>query len=144
MFRRERSEDEADPAARIRAEGINAFVDAWERVPVLDGLRHLPEADRAALRARRLEQRPDGLARALEVYGQGAMPSLWRRLAEVRAPVLLLSGARDRRYTAVAARLARRLPDATHERIAGAGHTPHLEAPEAWLAAVRAFSDRLP
>ncbi len=131
-------------AARLRAGGIEAFVDAWERTPVLEGLHRLPEHARAQLRARRLEQRPEGLARALEVYGQAAMPVLWGRLSELGAPVLLLTGSRDRRYSATAARLARRLPNAAHQRIAGVGHTPHLEAPDAWSVAVSAFSDRLP
>jgi pimeloyl-ACP methyl ester carboxylesterase len=64
------------------------------------------------------------------------------RLAEVRAPVLVVSGAQDPIVApAESERLARELPEATFALMDGCGHLPHVECPAAfaellsdWLA----------
>ncbi|MDU8911771.1 alpha/beta hydrolase [Aestuariicoccus sp. MJ-SS9] len=61
------------------------------------------------------------------------------RIEAVRAPTLLLRGARTMPVIApVQAAIARRLPDAREEVIAGAGHMLPLSHPEAVAAAIRA------
>jgi pimeloyl-ACP methyl ester carboxylesterase len=61
------------------------------------------------------------------------------RLATVAAPTLVVVGARDiDDFQAIARRLAAGIPAATLRVIAGAGHTPNLEAPEAFNAALLA------
>ena len=134
-----RRASDAALATVLRREGIEAFVARWERVPILEGLTTLPEPQRAALRARRLAQDPEGLARALEVFGQGAMAATWGALATLRADVLLVTGTRDVRYTAIARRMVKRLTSAQHVTIRGVGHTPHLEAPARYAEALRGF-----
>jgi 2-succinyl-6-hydroxy-2,4-cyclohexadiene-1-carboxylate synthase len=137
--RQARSKADHAAAARLRRDGLTAFVDGWEGLPVLAGLRDLPASARAALRARRLAHDPEGVARALEVYGQGAMPDLWPSLPDLDVPVLVLSGERDPTYREIAGRLCAALPRARAVVIPAAGHTPHLEQPDAWRAAVSAF-----
>jgi 2-succinyl-6-hydroxy-2,4-cyclohexadiene-1-carboxylate synthase len=92
---------------------------------------------RRAAHADRLQNTPAGLARALRGLGTGALPSLWERLGELRAPVLLLAGERDRKFREIAARMAAALPDARVLAVPGAGHAAHLEAPEAVAEAIR-------
>jgi 3-oxoadipate enol-lactonase len=61
-------------------------------------------------------------------------------LASVRVPVLVGVGEHDKPdFRAIAERLARELPDARLEVIAGAGHLPSMEGPEATAALVRGF-----
>jgi len=61
-------------------------------------------------------------------------------LAAVRAPTLVAVGEHDKPdFIAISERLARELPDARLEVIAGAGHLPPLEQPEATAALVRRF-----
>jgi 2-succinyl-6-hydroxy-2,4-cyclohexadiene-1-carboxylate synthase len=134
-----RRASDAGLATVLRRDGIEAFVARWERVPILAGLETLPEPQRATLRARRLAQDPEGLARALEVFGQGAMAATWGALATLRADVLLVTGSRDVRYTAIARRMVKRLASARHVTIRGVGHTPHLEAPARYAEALRGF-----
>jgi 3-oxoadipate enol-lactonase len=61
-------------------------------------------------------------------------------LGAVTAPTLVAAGEHDKPdFLAIAERLARELPDARLEVIAGAGHLPPLEQPEATAALVRGF-----
>ncbi len=124
--RRARDEVLAD---RLERDGIERFVDLWEREPLFATQRALPASVRAALRATRLAQRPHGLANSLRGMGAGTAEPLWDRLARVRAPVLVVTGALDVRYCEIAARLAAALPRGRHAVVAGAGHAPHLEHP---------------
>ena len=85
--------DPADRAARRAAdeqlaqvldrEGIEAFVDRWEDLPLFAPERALGERARARLHAARLRNRPGGLAASLRGAGQGAMEPLHGRLSGV-------------------------------------------------------------
>jgi pimeloyl-ACP methyl ester carboxylesterase len=57
-------------------------------------------------------------------------------------PVLLVAGALDRKFVALAHDLAGRLPQAEICEIADAGHAAHLEQPEAFVHAVQDFLRR--
>lgn len=118
-------------AERIEGEGVARFVDGWEREPLFASQRALPAPLRAALRATRLAHPAQGLANSLRGMGTGRMEPLWDRLAEVRAPALVVTGALDERYGEIGARLVAALPRGRHAVVAGAGHAPHLERPEA-------------
>jgi 2-succinyl-6-hydroxy-2,4-cyclohexadiene-1-carboxylate synthase len=63
------------------------------------------------------------------------------RLGEVRCPTTVLVGAEDAPFRAPSNALARGIPHARQVVIADAAHSPQLENPEAWLAAVLAHLD---
>jgi pimeloyl-ACP methyl ester carboxylesterase len=63
----------------------------------------------------------------------------WQRLPEVAVPVLLVVGSLDAKFVEVARLMADALPDARLVEVADAGHSVHLERPDAWLAAVTEF-----
>jgi pimeloyl-ACP methyl ester carboxylesterase len=67
-----------------------------------------------------------------------AQAPLAERLGEIRAPALVMVGAEDLAFLAAADELAAGIPGARRVTIAGAGHQPQLETPEAWLEAIRA------
>lgn len=112
---------------------IEEFAQRWARTPVLAGQ---PPAVAAAVDADRLRNEPAGLAAALRGLGTGALPSLWDQLSEIRAPVTLIVGERDRKFSAIASDMARRLPDADVVVVEHAGHAVHLEAPARVAAAI--------
>jgi pimeloyl-ACP methyl ester carboxylesterase len=61
----------------------------------------------------------------------------------VRAPALVAVGEHDKAdFRAIAERLARELPDAELVVIAGAGHLPSMERPDATVELVRGFLER--
>ncbi len=72
-----------------------------------------------------------GLAAALRGLGTGVMPSLWERLPDLDLRVDLVAGERDEKFRAIAEKMAYALPHATVTVVPGAGHAPHLEAPDA-------------
>jgi 2-succinyl-6-hydroxy-2,4-cyclohexadiene-1-carboxylate synthase len=113
-------------ADEIERSTIEAFAQRWAQTPVLAGL---PADVAAAVHEDRLRGTPDGLARALRGLGTGALPSLWDRLGELRTPVTLIVGERDEKFRGIATQMARVLPEARVEVVAGVGHAVHLEAP---------------
>src|SRR5262249_52404993 len=84
------------------------FVERWEQHPTLAP----PRPFAAPLRPERLAHRPAGLASALRPLGTGAQPSYWNELPTLRAPVRLIAGARDEKFTALARRMQELLPRA--------------------------------
>lgn len=123
-------------AARIEEDGIPAFVDYWERIPLFASQAQLPAAPRQRLHDQRLQNRPYGLANSLRGMGTGAQPSLWDQLPSLTVPTLLITGDDDTKFCAIAQQMATLLPNARHETIADAGHTIHLEQPAVYGALV--------
>jgi 2-succinyl-6-hydroxy-2,4-cyclohexadiene-1-carboxylate synthase len=126
-------------ATRFEPAGFEAFVDEWMAQPLFASQQRLGAAFLARARAERLANDAHGLAGALRNLGPGAQPPLFERLGDLDMPVLLVVGALDRAFVAAAHDLARRLPRAEVCEIADAGHTVHLEQPEAFARVVRNF-----
>ncbi len=120
-----RNEDER-LAQEIEASSIEDFARRWAATPVLVGL---PEQARRRAHADRLRNRTPGLARALRGLGTGTLPSLWRRLPELKMPVTLVVGERDKKFTQIARRMGESLPVAALSVVEEVGHAVHLEAP---------------
>ncbi len=137
--RRVRRAADADLAARLVREGMESFVDAWERQPVFASLANLPPARAARLRTQRLRNRPVGLAASLLGAGQGSMAPLYDLLPGIRASTLVIAGALDPVGRARAEAVAAGIPGATLEIVAGAGHVPHLETPTLFRSLVTTF-----
>ena len=127
-----READEA-LAAAIETEGIEAFIASWREVPLFAG--DPPEVRDAVARDER-RSTPRTLAASLRGLGPGAVEPMWGRLGELRMPVAILAGERDRRYVGLGQRLAGAIPGATLEIVPGAGHRLALEAPAAVAAAL--------
>jgi pimeloyl-ACP methyl ester carboxylesterase len=64
------------------------------------------------------------------------------RLAEIRCPTLVLVGAEDQPFLAPADELARGIRGAERVTIPDAAHSPQLENPPAWAAAIQAHLAR--
>lgn len=136
--RARRREQDRRTAARLRTQGLEAFLDGWLRQPLFA---HLPP-DRA-FRAERLENTVEGLTASLEQAGTGSQAPLWGELPTLDMPVLVVAGAHDAKFTALAARLADTIgANATLAVIHGAGHAAHLEQPEGFLAAIQPWLAR--
>ena len=119
-------------AERIERDGVEAFVDTWERVPLFATQLSLPAETRAAIRATRTANTATGLANSLHGMGAGAQDPLLDRVAAITVPTLLIAGELDTKYVEIARDMARTMPDATMHLIEGAGHAAHLERPEAF------------
>jgi 2-succinyl-6-hydroxy-2,4-cyclohexadiene-1-carboxylate synthase len=128
--RGERRAADEQLARCIASEGIAAFVSYWERLPLFASQLALPPDRHMRLHEQRLQNSPTGLASSLRGVGSGKQPPLHEKLAKLRLPVLLIAGALDSKYTALAYDMGRRLPEASVHVVAAAGHTIHLERPD--------------
>jgi len=135
----ERRASDADLAQRIESEGISAYLEAWEKLPVLASQRRLPPAAQRALRDRRAKNDPAALAACLRGLGQGVQPPLWEALGHIPAPALLLVGELDEKYVRINEQMLAGLPSGRLVVVPGVGHNVHFENSEAWLAAVESF-----
>jgi 2-succinyl-6-hydroxy-2,4-cyclohexadiene-1-carboxylate synthase len=127
--RRERREADEALARELETEGLAAFVDRWMAQPYFASQRRLGRRRLRLARAERLRGTARGYAASLRCMGQGAQPSFWERLGELRGPVLLIAGEEDEKYAAIARAMAERIPEARVEVVAKAGHAAYLEAP---------------
>ena len=126
-------------AERIEKEGIPAFVDQWERLPLFATQKSLPPEIRSNLREQRLHNTAQGLANSLRGMGTGAQPSLWDTLHRLQMPTLLITGKLDDKFTAINRQMAKLIPDSRLSIIPGAGHTVHLERPAEFAEKVMQF-----
>lgn len=116
-----------------------AFVDGWMALPLFAGQVALGTAHQQTARAQRLASDPKGLAMSLRYGGTGSMPPLHHQLTSCDVPTLLLVGADDVKFCAIADDLADSLPHARVVRIARAGHAVHLERPDDTAATINDF-----
>ncbi|WP_236636378.1 MULTISPECIES: alpha/beta fold hydrolase [unclassified Exiguobacterium] len=120
--RRARRDADERLARRIETDGIEAFVAAWEMLP----LWRQTDEMRASLRHERLAQDPSALANSLRAIGTGSMPSLWTHLDRLPRTDLIV-GAHDVKFQTIARDMRERRPDIRIHEISGAGHAPHIE-----------------
>lgn len=118
-------------------EGIDAFVDRWEQVPLFASQARLPGQVRERVRRQRLANDPAGLAASLRGFGAGALDPVWDRLP--RHPALIVVGELDEKYCAIGQAMVERMPNARLEVVPEAGHTVHLEQPAVFERIVNEF-----
>jgi 2-succinyl-6-hydroxy-2,4-cyclohexadiene-1-carboxylate synthase len=136
-----RREADEDLARFACAHGIEAFVDRWEKTPVLAAERALDPRTRAELRDQRLRCDVAGLAASLRGMGTGSQPWLGEELGKLGMPVLLVTGAADAKFTQTSRQMAVHIPHVRHEIVPAAGHNVHLSKPELFAGLVERLAD---
>ena len=141
--REERRRSDEALARSIEDDGLAAFVDRWMAHPLFAPQARLGHGHLRRARGGRLRGSARGYAASLRGMGQGAQPSLWESLPEIRVPTLLVAGALDEKYTRLAHRMAEAMPAARVEIVPEAGHAVHVEAPEPVAQAIREHLGRV-
>lgn len=113
-------------ATSLERDGLVAFVDAWQALPLFDE-DTLPADARAKRRALRLAHTPTGLAAALRVLGLGQMPSYKERIQGLPTTHIVV-GERDTKFRNIAVDMAAN-SDAEVHIVPEAGHDALLWAP---------------
>lgn len=132
--------DETERLARRRADaalaelletqGLAAFLAVWEAQPLFATQDRLDPALRAARLTLRRSHDPRELARSLRVTGLSEMPSYWPELPHLSAPLTLLAGEHDPKFSAIARAVHARAPRSRLVIAPGAGHDLLLERPD--------------
>lgn len=137
--RQQRVESDTALAQRIQNEGIGAFVDFWESIPLWASQSTLDADTLARQRSQRLANNPVGLANSLLGMGTGVQPSLWHQLDNLSLPTLLMCGALDTKFTGINQRMHDLLPQSQLVIVPDAGHNVHLEQPDVFAKHVEGF-----
>lgn len=124
-------------AQRIEREGVEAFVDYWQSLPLWRSQAGLPAVVREALRAQRLGNDARGLAASLRAAGAGVDLPLGDRLGGLSCPVRCVAGMLDDRYCDHARAIAAAVADGRAEIVPQAGHAVHLEQPDRFATIVQ-------
>jgi 2-succinyl-6-hydroxy-2,4-cyclohexadiene-1-carboxylate synthase len=131
--REARRQQDLATAARIEQQGLDAFLDSWLAQPLFAGL----PPERQFLEER-LENTVEGLMASLQQTGTGVQDPSWHKLHRLSMPVLVMAGADDHKFAALAERMAAEIgANATVGLVEGAGHAAHLEQPDRFLAIVQ-------
>lgn len=128
--RAERRAADARWIERLERDGIDAFVDAWEHLPLFATQAHVSRQRRARQRARRLGQRVEGLAASLRVQGLAEMPPMHAAITAYPGQLVWIAGLDDPKFSALACEAARLRPSLSCHLLPGVGHNPLLEAPD--------------
>lgn len=130
-----RRDADEELARTIERDGVGPFLDRW----LGQGLfTHLP-AEQAG-REDRLRNTAEGLASSLRLAGTGRQEPLWGRLHHLPMPVLVVVGEHDDKFRALGLRLVETIGDsATLAVLRSAGHSAHLEHPQAFLDVMRTW-----
>jgi 2-succinyl-6-hydroxy-2,4-cyclohexadiene-1-carboxylate synthase len=135
-----RGHDEA-LARKLESADLATFLDEWYRQPLFASLDREP--DRLAdLKAHRSGQDNHQLAEALRALGAGVQPSLWPEWENNHIPTLLVAGALDEKYEAIAREMGEICPAAEVAILPDCGHNVHFENPTVYTDCVLAFLNR--
>ena len=127
--RDKRKQADALLANRIQREGIPAFVEFWEEIPLFATQKKMPQPKQEEVRKERLGQNAVGLANSLLGIGTGSQPSYWGELSSIQVPVLLITGKIDKKFVFIAREMDEILPLSKHMTIKDTGHAIHVEKP---------------
>jgi 2-succinyl-6-hydroxy-2,4-cyclohexadiene-1-carboxylate synthase len=137
--------DPAERAARVEADellaqsverdGVEAFLTEWLAQPMFATV----SADAPGVADRR-RLTPAFLAACLRGLGAGVMEPMWSEIPGLEMPVMLVTGARDEKYTAIARRMLERMrPQVAIVQLEG-GHALPLEQPAVLGGLISAFA----
>lgn len=140
--RAERIKSDEALAQFIEREGMEAFVDRWENIPLFASQKNLPEFIRNEIRKERLLNNAKGLAGSLRGMGTGSQTSLWTALPSLSLPVLLVCGEADAKFVTIAEKMHEILPNSEIIKVLGAGHAIHVEKAEIFGKIVDEFFSR--
>ncbi len=122
----------ADEAWCALAErSMDDFVDAWQAQPIFASQARLPKAVLDAQRAARLRHTGRAMAVAMRSLGLATMPDYAPALPRIAAPVRVMAGELDTKFTAIARAMAAAVPRGSVDVVRGVGHNVVLEAPQA-------------
>jgi 2-succinyl-6-hydroxy-2,4-cyclohexadiene-1-carboxylate synthase len=130
-------------ADKIEANGIEWFVDFWEKLSLWESQKSLSQDALSRQCTQRLQNDPQGLANSLRGMGTGRQPSLWDDLPSINLSTQLIVGEHDTKFIGINQEMAKLIPYTTMTPIANAGHTVHLENPVAFIDHLQSFLHHL-
>lgn len=123
-------------AEKILKDGVLAFTNYWEEIPLFDSQKRLSAEKKQQIREERLSQSAVGLSNSLKGFSTGVQPSLWKKLDSLNFPVILLTGELDKKFCEIAKKMKALLRNADWKIINDVGHAIHVENPKLFATIV--------
>lgn len=121
-------------AQSLMQDGMHAFVDRWESLPLFATQRHVTLTEQQNVREQRLNQVPLNMAASLRAFGTGNMPNYWLTVAELEVPTTIITGGDDIKFTTIGRALHEKIKNSEQRIVPEVGHNVHLEAPAIYTA----------
>jgi len=137
--REDRKKHDFQLAQKILKDGIESFVNEWEKLPLFKSQKQLPEGVQKQIRLSRLNQNKMGLANSLIGMGTGSQPSWWEHLQKIEIPVKIVVGQLDHKFCNIGEEMGLKLQHASISTVPNVGHAPHIEEPEKFAKIVMEF-----
>ncbi|KIL45552.1 2-succinyl-6-hydroxy-2,4-cyclohexadiene-1-carboxylate synthase [Jeotgalibacillus campisalis] len=137
--REDRKQQDENLARFIEREGMAAFVDLWENIPLFNTQKKLASELQKQIRVKRLQNKPENLAASLRGMGTGSQPSLWGTLKKLEHETILLTGELDQKFCKIADEMEKWMPNAKKWVIPETGHAIHVEQPEKFGTIIKEF-----
>ncbi|MDF2557160.1 MAG: menH [Bacillales bacterium] len=126
-----RQESDEKLATRIEQEGLEAFIDYWEKVPLFEPLESMLRfPDKLRLRTERMSHKSNGLSSSLRMMGTGSQPYYMDKLNRINIPTLILTGEKDEKFCRIGGEMCDKIKNSEHVVVKNSGHVIHLEQPE--------------
>lgn len=126
-------------ARMIEQDGIEAFINFWENIPLFQSQQKLSVAKKEALRIERLSHTKEGLIISLKGMGTGSQTSWWNALSKFEKPVLLLVGEMDKKFMNINKEMNKVFQNSDILVCNNVGHAIHVEVPEFFGKIVEEF-----
>ena len=123
------------------AKPFDEFLNRWYQQPLFNTIRKDPTIFKSMTELR-LKNNPDHLAKALRAFGPGTRRSMWKELTKLKAPLYLIVGSEDKKYTEIAKKMAERCRISTLLLANGCGHNVHLENTDFFAAKLSEIIDK--
>ena len=129
--------NQSDFALSVKiTDDFEGFIRLWESNPLFKG-QSLHSVEWEKLQKIRRQNIPQGLANSLRSLSVGKQPDLWKELNHLDLPVLVITGAKDKKYTDIGSKLEKKTKNCQWESIDNSGHTPHMEQFDIFLGHIR-------
>lgn len=140
--KKDRIKSDEKLASFILNEGMKAFIDYWENIPLFQTQFSLPNETRAQIRKQRLQNNPIGLANSLRGMGTGSQPSWWDKLHALKVPVFIICGELDLKFCRISQDMDHHLLNSHVYIVPKAGHAVHVEQSRIFGTIVSEFIQR--
>lgn len=114
--------------------GIKKFLEKWIENPMFGKLK-IP----LSIIKKREITNTAGYQNILTEFSQGKTPNYWKQINKISFPLLLITGANDKKFTKINCEIKKLVPTSQHITVKNTGHNVHLEKPQVFANFVNKF-----
>ena len=132
-----RIKQDLEVAKKLKNLDFALFLEQWYSNPLFISFKQHPNYNQAI--AKRLKNDPHKLAKSLRYMGLGSQPSLWQELKTNQIPLLSIVGELDRKFIAIAEKIASLSTNSKLEIVKNTDHNVHFEQPLMYAEILNSF-----